>query len=192
MSNPHEKEMKKPTTAVYPTPVAMITCVDGSQRPNIITLAWVGVVCSDPPQIGIAVRPGRHSYPIIEKSGEFVAALPSEELLYATDLCGTISGRDFDKFEKAGLTPEPATKVSPPLIAECPVNMECKVRHKLALGVHDLFIGEVLAVHVAKSVLDEKGVIDFDKAKLISYNSGEYRRVGEFLERHGFSARKAG
>jgi len=192
MSEPQGKKTVKPTTALYPTPVVLVTCVEGSQRPNIITLAWVGVVCSEPPQIGIAIRPGRYSHPIIEKTGEFVAAIPSEELLYAVDLCGTVSGRDADKFEKAGLTPEPATKVSPPLIAECPVNMECQVRHKLSLGTHDLFIGEVVAVHVDKAVLNERGIIDFDKAKLISYNNGEYRRVGEMLEQHGFSARKSG
>ena len=189
MSEAHAMETKSPTTALYPTPVALVTCVDGSQRPNIITLAWVGVVCSEPPQIGIAIRPGRYSHPIIEKTGQFVAAIPCEELLHAVDLCGTVSGRDVDKFDRTGLTPVPATKVSPPLIAECPVNMECLVRHKLSLGSHDLFVGEVVAVHVHRAVLNERGGIDFDKAKLITYSNREYRRLGELLERHGFSAR---
>lgn len=190
MSEPQEMVTKRPTTALYPAPVVLVTCVDGSQRPNIITLAWVGVVCSEPPQIGIAIRPGRYSHPIIEKSGQFVAAIPSVELLRAADLCGTVSGRDVDKFDKAGLTPQPATKVSSPLIAECPVNMECLVRHRLSLGTHDLFIGEIIALHVHRSVLTEQGGIDFDKARLIAYCGGEYRRLGEMLERHGFSVRR--
>ena len=190
MSSDQGMETRKPTTALYPTPVVLVTCVDGSQRPNIITLAWAGVVCSEPPQIGIAIRPGRYSHPIIEKTGQFVVAVPSEKVLHAVDFCGSVSGRDVDKFEKTGLTPTSATRVSPPLIAECPVNMECEVRHKVSLGSHDLFIGEVLAVHVDRALLTERGLIDFDRAGLLAYASGEYHRLGRLLERQGFSVRQ--
>lgn len=191
MSGQQGMETRKPTTALYPTPVVLVTCVDGSGRPNIITLAWAGVACSEPPHIGIAIRPGRYSHPIIEKTGQFVAAVPREEVLHAVDLCGSVSGRDVDKFERTGLTPKPATRVSPPLISECPVNMECVVRHKVTLGSHDLFIGEVLAVHIDRGLLDERGLIDFDKAKLIAYTNGEYRGLGGMLERQGFWARQS-
>jgi len=184
-------DTRKPGTALYPVPVALVTCIDESERPNVITLAWVGVVCSEPPQIGISVRPGRHSHPMIERTGQFVAAIPSEDLLHATDFCGVVSGRNVDKFAEAGLTALPATRVKPPLIAECPVNIECLVRHKLSLGTHDLFIGEVVAVHVDQAVLDEKGSIDFAKARPIAYCGGEYWALGRLLERHGYSARKA-
>jgi len=192
MSQPKGKELRKRPTALYPTPVILVTCVDDSQRPNIITLAWAGVVCSQPQQIGVAIRPERYSHPLIEKSGQFVVNIPTEELLYAVDLCGTTSGRDSDKFVSAGLTPEPATEVSPPLITECPVNMECLVRHKLPLGSHDLFIGEVVAVHVDRAILSEDGSIDVGKAKPITYNNREYWRLGNMLERHGFARRRKG
>ena len=191
MTESQGMETRKPTTALYPTPIVLVTCVDGSQRPNIITLAWAGVVCSEPPQIGISIRPGRHSHPIIEKTGQFVVAIPCERVLRDVDLCGNVSGRDVDKFGKTNLTPKSATKVSPPLIAECPVNMECLVRHRISLGSHDLFIGEVVAVHIDRSVLTEKGLIDFDEAKLIAYGNGEYRGLGKLLERQGFSIRQS-
>ncbi|MBI4283554.1 MAG: flavin reductase family protein [Chloroflexi bacterium] len=187
MNNIDQKELRRPTTALYPVPVVLVTCADDNQRPNIITLAWVGVVCSDPPQIGVAVRPSRYSHALMEKSGQFVINIPGEDLVHAADLCGTISGRDTDKFAEAGLTPEPAAKVSPPLIAECPVNMECLVRQKLSLGSHDLFIGEVVAVHVDRAILSEGGRIDYGRARPLIYNNGEYRGLGNILERHGFA-----
>jgi flavin reductase (DIM6/NTAB) family NADH-FMN oxidoreductase RutF len=190
MSQLTGKELMKRPIALYPTPVILATCVDDSQRPNIITLAWVGVVCSQPHQIGVAIRPERYSHPLIEKSRQFVVNIPTEKLLYAVDLCGTTSGRDSDKFVSTGLTPQPATEVSPPLIAECPVNMECVVRHKLPLGSHDLFIGEIVAVHVDRTILREGGNIDIGKAKPITYNNREYWRLGDMLERHGFARQK--
>ena len=190
MSQLKGKELRTRTTALYPTPVILATCINDSQRPNIITLAWVGVVCSQPQQIGIAIRPERYSHPLVEKSGQFVINIPTMDLLHAVDLCGTVSGRDFDKFAAAGLTPEPAARVRPPLIAECPVNMECIVRHKLPLGTHDLFIGEVVAIHVDRAILHENGNIDVAKAKPITYNNREYWSLGDMLEQHGFSRRK--
>jgi len=184
------KESRAGGVALYPVPVALVTCVDDSGRPNIVTLAWVGVVCSEPPQIGIAIRPDRYSHALTEESGQFVVNIPSENLLSAADICGTLSGRDIDKFARTGLTPEPASQATPPLIAECPVNMECMLRQKLPLGSHDLFIGEVVAVHVDSTVLTEKGRIDFAKAKPITYNQGEYWGLGNMLERHGFTRRR--
>jgi flavin reductase (DIM6/NTAB) family NADH-FMN oxidoreductase RutF len=189
MNAHREKQARAATVALYPVPVVLVTCTDDSGRPNIITLAWAGVVCSEPPQIGIAIRPGRHSHGLVEKSGQFVVNIPSEDLLEAVDICGTVSGRDVDKFARTGLTPEPALRVAPPLIGECPVNMECAVRQKLSLGSHDLFIGEVVAVHVDTAVLAEKGRIDFAKAKPFTYNQGEYWGLGNMLERHGFTRR---
>ena len=185
-----QKQSRGGGVALYAVPVVLVTCVDDCGRANIITLAWVGVVCSEPPQIGIAIRPDRYSHGLIEKSGQFVVNIPGEDLLGAADICGTVSGRDVDKFARTGLTPEPASQVAPPLIAECPVNIECVLRHKLTLGSHDLFIGEVVAVHVDRTVLTEKGRIDFAKAKPVTYNQGEYWGLGCMLERHGFTRRR--
>jgi flavin reductase (DIM6/NTAB) family NADH-FMN oxidoreductase RutF len=190
MSSSFDFVLKTPTTALYPTPVVLVTCVEDSGRPNIITLAWVGVVCSEPPQIGIAIRPGRYSYPIIDKTKEFVAAIPTEDMLQVVDVCGTVSGRKVDKFKHVGLTPVAASKVRPPLIGECPVNLECVVKHKLALGTHDLFVGEVVAVQVSRSVLDAKGNVDLEKVRPLGYGLGYYARLGGKLQPLGFSARK--
>jgi len=180
------KTRKRPSTYLYPVPVVLVTC--GAERPNIITLAWVGTVCSDPPMVGIAVRPARHSHQLIEKTGEFVINIPGEELLEATDYCGHVSGSEVDKFSATGLTPEKAAEVSTPLIAECYVNMECKVRQKLELGAHDLFLGEVVAVHVDEAVLDEQGKrIDYGKARPFTLAFAEYRGLSDRLAKYGCS-----
>jgi flavin reductase (DIM6/NTAB) family NADH-FMN oxidoreductase RutF len=183
------KISKRPSTYLYPVPVIMATC--GAERPNIITLAWVGTVCSDPPMVGIGVRPDRHSHTLIEEAGEFVINIPGEDLLEITDRCGHVSGRDVDKFNAFGLTPEPASEVKTPLIAECPVNMECKVVQKIALGAHDLFLGEVVAVHVEEDVLDERGRrIDYSKAKPFVLTFAEYRGLGAHIGAYGCSVER--
>lgn len=183
------KIIRKPSTYLYPVPVVLVTC--GIEKPNIITLAWVGTVCSDPPMVGIAVRPDRHSHHLIEETGEFVVNIPGEELLEATDRCGHASGRETDKFAATGLTPEPASEVRTPLIAECHVNMECKVRQKLELGAHDLFLGEVVAVHVDEEVLDEGGRrIDYGSARPFVLTFAEYRGLGEPLGTYGCSVKR--
>ncbi|HUW96229.1 MAG TPA: flavin reductase family protein [Anaerolineae bacterium] len=183
------KTKKKPSTYLYPVPVVLVTC--GIEKPNIITLAWVGTVSSDPPMVGIAVRRERHSHRLIEESGEFVVNIPGEELLEATDRCGQVSGRDTDKFAATGLTPEPASAVKAPLIAECHVNMECKVRQQLELGAHDLFLGEVVAVHVNEDVLDEQGKrIDYSKARPFVLTLAEYRGLSEPLAKYGCSVKR--
>ena len=190
MNGRSPKQLRGGAAFLYPNPVVLVTCADEAQRPNVITVGGVGVVCSEPPQIGIAIHPDHFSHGLIEKSGQFVVNVPSENLLSAADICGAVSGRDVDKFARTGLTPEPASQVAPPLIGECPVSMECVLRHKLSLGSHDLFIREVVAVHVDQAVLNEKGRIDFAKAKPVTYNQGEYWGLGSMVERHGFTRRR--
>jgi len=184
------KVKKSPWTALFPCPVVLVTSVDSDGKPNIITLAWIGTVCSDPPMIGIGVRPHRYSYTLIEESGEFVVNIPTIKILREVDFCGNVSGRDIDKFTETGLTPESAEKVKPPLIKECPVNIECRVKMKIPLGVHHLFIGEVLRVHVDQNILNEKGRIDFTKIEPFVYNQGEYWSLNQRIGIHGFSTKK--
>ncbi|HEY73354.1 MAG: flavin reductase family protein [Chloroflexi bacterium] len=183
------KVTKKPTTALYPVPAVMVSCGVG-ERANIITLAWVGTLCSKPPLVGIGVRPSRHSHGLIKEFGEFVINLPSAEQARWLDYCGIVSGRDEDKWAACGFTPAPAAKVQTPLIAECLVNIECRLQQTLSLGSHDLFIGEVAAVQMDEAVLDERGRLDFDKARPFAYSSGEYRRIGELLGTFGYSKKK--
>ncbi|MFQ5843335.1 MAG: flavin reductase family protein [Thermodesulfobacteriota bacterium] len=182
----------KPTTAMFPLPVMLITCVDTSGKPNIITLAWVGVVNSDPPMVSISIRPGRYSHGLVKATQEFVVNIPSEEMIGKVDLCGVISGRDADKFSEAGFTPVRAQEVLPPLIEECPVNLECKVKRIIPLGSHDLFLGEVVAIHIDDTVLKEKGRIDIVKALPIAYCAGshEYWSLGRMLGCYGFTKGK--
>ena len=186
------KKSLKPTSALLVTPVALVTCRDEEARPNIITLAWVGVANSDPPMISIAIRPQRHSYGVIKKTGEFTANLPSARILKETDFCGVVSGSKVDKFAAARLTPSPADKVKAPLIKECPVNLECRVQQVIPLGSHDLFLGEVVAAHVDTEIQDEKGRIDMAKAKFFTFGAGaaEYWSLGEKIGGYGFTKGK--
>ncbi len=177
------KVVKPGSTALYPVPVVLVSC--GVEKPNIITLAWVGTFCSDPPSLGIGVRPERHSHSLIAEAGEFVVNLPSAAQVGVVDFCGQVSGRDVDKWAACGLTPSPARSVSVPLIAECPVALECRLSQQLSIGVHDLFIGEVLAVQADEDVLGERGQVDYAHADLLAYAGGYYRRLGELLGRHG-------
>ncbi len=183
------KTRKKPSTYLYPVPVVLVTC--GVEKPNVITLAWVGTVCSDPPMVAIAVRPDRHSHQLIEETGEFVVNIPGQDLLEVTDHCGQVSGREVDKLTEFGLTQEPAAEVKAPLIAECHVNLECRVAQKLELGAHDLFLGEVVAIHVEEGVLDEHGRrVDYDKAKPFVLTFAEYRGLTEPLGDYGCSVKR--
>ena len=178
---------KDPWPALFPCPVVLVTCIDSNQVRNIITLAWSGVVCSDPPTLGLSIRPHRYSHKLIEDSGELVVNIPTEQILKETDFCGVVSGKDVDKFSETGLTPEPAELVKPPLIKECPVNIECLVKDKIPLGVHDLFLGRVVRVHIDDRVLDEQGRIDFAKVHPVVYNQGEYWSLGKRIGVHGFA-----
>ncbi|MBI4743279.1 MAG: flavin reductase family protein [Actinobacteria bacterium] len=181
------KKLKDPTTALFPCPVVLVTSVDANLKPNIITLAWVGTICSEPPMIGISIRPSRYSHKLISESKEFVVNIPSEDLVFAVDYCGVVSGKDIDKFKQAKLTSVSALQVKPPLIEECPVNIECKVKNIISLGTHDLFIGEVVKVHIDEDVLDEKGKVDIAKAKPFAYTVHEYWSLKEKIGFYGYS-----
>ena len=172
-----------------PVPAVMVSC--GSRKPNIITIAWTGIVNSNPPMTYISVRKERYSHNIIENTGEFVINLCSEELAFATDFCGVRSGRDTDKFKEMKLTPERAEIVRCPMIKESPVNIECRVREIIELGSHDMFIADILKVHVDEQYIDRSGRIRLDQASLVAYNHGEYfglkrQPIGKF----GFSVMK--
>ena len=172
-----------------PVPAVMVSC--GSRKPNIITIAWTGIVNSNPPMTYISVRKERYSHSIIENAGEFVINLCSEELAFATDFCGVRSGRDTDKFKEMKLTPERAEIVRCPMIKESPVNIECRVREIIELGSHDMFIADILKVHVDEQYIDRSGRIRLDQASLVAYNHGEYfglkrQPIGKF----GFSVMK--
>ena len=176
---------------LYPVPAVMVSCGRQGQKPNIITIAWAGTVCSDPAMVSISVRKSRYSYDIIRDTGEFVVNLVTEELTRACDLCGVKSGRDVDKYEQCNLTPSESKEVSAPGIAESPVSIECKVTQVIELGSHDMFLAEVVAVHVDESLLDEKGKLILQKAQLITYSHGEYYSLGKKLGTFGFSVKKS-
>jgi len=181
------KVSKNPYNALFPCPVVLVTSVNSSGKPNIITLAWAGTVCSEPPMIGLGINPKRYSYTLIDESGEFVVNIPTTSILKSTDLCGTVSGRDVDKFAETGLSPEPSEKVKPPLIKECPVNIECAVKNKIPLGSHHLFLGEVVLVHVDEELLNSSGRIDFTKAAPFVYSMREYWNLKHKIGIHGLS-----
>lgn len=177
--------MKKETkggTALVPSPVVLLS-VKGKDTPNIITLSWAANVCSNPPSVAVGIRPNRYSYELVKEAGEFVINIPSLGQFEAAKFCGTKSGRDYDKFAECNFTAVYASKVDAPMIAECPINLECKTSQVISVGVHDLFIAEVLAVHIDDSILDEKGKVDVAKAKLFTYIplTGQYWAVGENL-----------
>jgi flavin reductase (DIM6/NTAB) family NADH-FMN oxidoreductase RutF len=180
------KIVKQPFVALRPVPVVLVSCGHG-ERANIITIAWTGILCSSPPQIGIGVRPERHSYGLIQETGEFVINVPGVGLLHEMEYCGFFSGREVDKFATQGLTPTPGSQVQTPIIAECPINIECRVNHTLALGSHDLFIGEVVAVQFSPDVLDERERVDNARLEPILFTGNEYWGLGSLLGRYGFS-----
>ncbi|MBR6626890.1 MAG: flavin reductase family protein [Lachnospiraceae bacterium] len=184
------KQLWKPGNMLYPLPAVMVSVADAKGRPNIITLAWVGTVCTNPPMVSISVRPERYSYPILRDTGEFVINLTTKELTYATDYCGVKSGRDVDKFKEMKLTPIPGQHVKAPLIEESPVNIECRVRQVLELGSHDMFLADVLAVHVDEKYMDEKGKFHLEKSEPIVYSHGDYLTTGELLGTFGYSVKK--
>lgn len=187
---PGAKTILRPTTALYPMPAVLVSAaaeVDGKERANLITIAWGGIVCGDPPMVAIAVRPSRYSHQLIAASGEFVVNVPSAEQCGAVDVCGNVSGRDHDKFALTGLTPQPASVVRAPVVAECPVSLECRVRHRYPAGSHEVFIGEIVAVGAAPAVLDDQGKIDVARVDPLCYGGGVYWRLGESLGRYGFA-----
>jgi len=184
------KQVWKPSTMLNPVPVVMVSCVDNEGRPNIITLAWVGTVNSDPPMVSISIRKPRYSHDLIKEKGEFVINLPTTKLAFATDYCGVKSGRDVNKFEAMSLTPEKASIVDVPIIKECPVNLECVVKQVIELGSHDMFLAEVVATNVDEALIDEKGKLDLNNADLICYSHGEYYSLAKSLGFFGYSVAK--
>lgn len=175
---------------LYPLPAVLISVSDGEGRDNLFTVAWTGTICSDPAMVSISVRPERYSYPMIEKTGEFVINLTTEELCYATDYCGVRSGREIDKWKEMGLTKVWGEHVKAPMVAESPVNLECRVTEKKELGTHDMFLAEILAVHADEKYMDESGRFDLNSAKPLVYSHGRYYSVGKELGKFGYSVQK--
>lgn len=182
----------QPGTMVNPLPVVMVSCGETEETYNIITIAWTGIVNSEPPMTYISVRKSRYSHSIIENSGEFVINLSTEDLAWKTDYCGVKSGREINKFKEQGLTPVPGQFVKCPMIEESPVNIECRVREILHYPSHDMFVADILAVHAEDSLLNENGKLELERAGLICYNHGDYfglqkKPIGKF----GYSVMKA-
>lgn len=175
---------------LYPVPAVMVSCMRPGERPNIITVAWAGTVCSAPAMLSISVRKERYSHSIIEETGEFAVNLVNKELTFATDYCGVRSGRDVDKFREMKLTEQPSRYISAPGIAESPLILECKVKQQIPLGTHDMFLAEVVGVSVDERYMDEKGTFHLNDAKLTAYSHGTYFELGEALGTFGFSVRK--
>ena len=184
------KQIWKPGNMLYPLPAVMVSVADKEGNPNIITVAWAGTVCTNPPMVSISVRPERYSYHMIDETGEFVINLTTEKLAYATDYCGVRSGKDVDKFKELHLTPEKAEYLNAPLIAESPVNIECKVVKKETPGSHHIFLAEVKAVHVDDAYMDQKGRFALEKTDPIVYVHGQYYSLGKLLGTFGYSVKK--
>lgn len=181
----------KPGTMIYPLPAVMVSCGDSPENYNIITVAWTGTLCSDPPMCYISVRPERHSHELISRTGEFVINLTTEVLARATDWCGVRSGRDYNKFREMGLHAEEAQLVKAPLIKESPLNIECKVFEVRHLGSHDMFMANVVAVDAEESLIDKSsGLFQLNHAGPLAYSHGKYYGLGEKLGGFGFSVKK--
>lgn len=174
-----------------PVPPVMVSCGNIEKgNANIMTVAWTGIVNTIPPKTYISVRPSRHSYGIIKESGEFVLNLTTSSLIKSADYCGIYTGAKVNKFEKCRLTAEKASEVDCPIIAESPLSIECRVTDIIPMGTHDMFLADIVAVDVDEIIIDEKGKLRLDKAKLAAFAHGEYYELGRKLGEFGFSARK--
>lgn len=180
----------KPGNMLYPLPAVLVSCADKKGDDNILTVAWTGTICSDPPMLSISVRPERYSNHMIAESGEFVVNLTTKALVRATDFCGVKSGRDTDKWKEAGLTREKADVVGVPMIKESPVNIECQVVEERSLGSHIMYLAKVVAVHAEEAYLDEKKKFHLEDAEPIVYSHGSYYSLGEKLGTFGYSVKK--
>ncbi len=175
---------------LYPVPAVMVSCQRPGEKPNIITVAWAGTVCSSPAMVSVSVRKERYSYAILKETKEFVVNLVTRNLVRAADYCGVCSGKDVDKYKEAQLTELPSQKIAAPGILESPVNLECRVIQTILLGSHELFLAEVLGVTVEDCFLDEDGRFDLNRAGLVAYSHGEYYELGRKAGSFGFSVRK--
>ena len=178
-------------TLLSPVPAVLVGCCRANgDAPNLITVAWAGTINSHPPMVSISIRPERHSHGLIMETRAFTINMPSTRHARGLDYCGVKSGRDIDKWKEAGFTPEPSSKIRPPIVAECPLALECEVRHTLLLGTHTLFLAEVAAVRVAPCLIDAKGGLDMEKAGLIAFAHGRYYAISRELGHFGWSVKK--
>lgn len=185
------KQVWRGGNMLYPLPAVMVSCADATGASDIVTVAWTGTICTNPPMLYVSIRPERASYQLIRESGEFVVNLTTRRLQRACDWCGVRSGRDYDKWAECGLTPAPAAKLElAPVIAESPVNIECKVTEVKELGSHHMFLASVEAVQVDESLVDAQGRLDLARAGLTAYSHGEYFELGQRLGTFGYSVRK--
>lgn len=175
---------------LYPVPAVMVSCGRENEKPNIITVAWAGTICSDPAMLSISVRKERYSYNIIKETGEFAVNLVTAELVRSADLCGVKSGREIDKFRECGLTAIPSKTIKAPSVAESPLTLECKVKQVIELGSHDMFLAEVSAVSVDARYMDTNGKFHLNDTNLCTYSHGEYFELGKKLGKFGFSVKK--
>ncbi len=176
---------------VYPLPAVMVSCGETPEEYNIITIAWTGTISTDPAQCYVSIRPSRHSYDIIKRTGEFVINLTTADLARATDWCGVKSGRKFDKFKEMNLTPVKGEKVSAPIIAESPINIECKVKEIKDMGVHHMFIAEVVNIQASEKYMDpNNGKFELAAANPLIYVHGAYYQMGKRIGKFGFSVEK--
>ena len=181
----------KPGTMIYPLPAVLVGCGDTPENWNLLTVAWTGTVCTNPPMCSISVRPERYSHELLCRTGEFVINLTTAEMARAVDWCGVRSGRDYDKFRETGLTPVQGAVVAAPALVESPVSIECRIRQRLPLGSHDLFLADVVNVLVDDRYIDpQSGRFDLQRAGLIAYSHGEYFRLGELIGHFGWSVRR--
>ena len=183
------RKIWKAGTFIYPLPAVMVSC-GTMEKSNIMTVAWTGILNTNPAMCYISVRPERYSYNLIKDQGEFVINLTNEKLAYATDWCGVKTGAKVDKFKEMHLTKEKAQFVKCPLIKESPVSIECKVKEIKELGSHHMFVAEVLSIDADEKYIDEKGAFDISKCNLIAYSNGHYYSLGRKIGRFGFSVQK--
>ncbi len=179
----------KPGTMLYPVPAVLVT-TKYKNIENVITLSWVGTICTNPAMVSISIRPERFSYELIKQSKEFIIHIPTEKLAFAVDYCGVKSGRDIDKFKFLGLHKEKAFKIKSPVIRECPLAIECKVQKIIPLGSHDMFLADVVCLDVESSLIDQKGRFHLEKVKLLCYNHGHYCYTSPPIGKFGFSVKK--
>lgn len=185
------KQNWKPGTMIYPLPAVLISCGSTPEEYNLLTVSWVGTICTNPPMCYISVRPERHSYPILRERMEFVINLTTVGMAKATDWCGVRSGKDYDKFAASHLTPHPAEKVNAPYIEESPLCIECRVREVISLGSHDMFIADVVNVLADEKFIDtESQAFDMKKADLLVYSHGHYYELGQEIGKFGWSVQK--
>lgn len=186
-----KKQDWKPGTLIYPIPAVLVSCGSNPEEYNILTVSWVGTICTDPAMCYISVRPSRHSYEIIKKNMEFVINLTTEDLAKATDWCGVKSGSEVNKFEEMGLTPQNGLLVKAPIIAESPLSIECRVKDIIKLGSHDMFIANVVNIQADERFIDDSsGEFKLSQAKLLAYAHGHYYKLGEEIGKFGWSVQK--